>query len=80
MFQDANNGETTMIADSTAIPENSLQASLLEQAGDRTLCDSQLFNANSISTPFTNCLRKQILTQNLSCIEVANTSVSINFF
>lgn len=68
------------MAESTGVeegaPENTLQASLLDQSGDRTLCESQIFNANSISTPFSNSLRKQIPQQNLSCIEIPNTCVS----
>lgn len=75
-----NNGDTTIMAESTGVeegaPENTLQASLLDQSGDRTLCESQIFNANSISTPFSNSLRKQIPQQNLSCIEIPNTCVS----
>lgn len=75
-----NNGDTTIMAVSTSVeegtPENTLQASMLDQSGDRTLCESQIFNANSISTPFSNSLRKQIPQQNLSCIEIPNTCVS----
>lgn len=55
--------------------ENTLQPSE-QQAVDRTLCDSQLFNANSIPTPFTSSLRKQIPTPNISNVEVSGICVS----
>lgn len=60
-----------------SILENTLQPSVLEHSVDRTLCDSQLFNANSISTPFTSSLRKQIPVQNFAGIEVSGICVSI---
>ncbi|XP_055317754.1 kinesin-like protein Klp61F isoform X2 [Sitodiplosis mosellana] len=67
--------ESPTVMESTendSIMENTLQPSVLEQSVDRTLCDSQQFNANSMSTPFTSSLRKQIPTQNLSNIEVSS--------
>lgn len=77
--KDSIGAESTVIdlTENENVPETTLQPSALEQSVDRTLCDSQLFNANSISTPFTSSLRKQIPTQILSNLEMSSMCVSI---
>lgn len=67
--ESTNDVESTMLPEQIAASENSMLSSTFEQSlAERTLCESHAFNANSISTPFSNNIQKQILTPNLSCI------------
>lgn len=77
-FKESNDGETTILAEPINASDSpiSLSSTINQTAADRTLCESQAFNANSISTPFSSNLQKQILTPNLSCIEITPNCVS----
>lgn len=75
-IKDTINPESLMETAEDTILESTLLPSVLEQSIDRTLCDSQVFNANSISTPFLSSLRKQIPSQNFSNLEVSSICVS----
>lgn len=69
MKEATNDVDLTILAEPIAASEDSMLSLTLEQSlAERTLCESQAFNANSISTPFSNNFQKQILTPNLSCI------------